>query len=651
MKKKILVLGLLFGLFTLNVNAAFFLDDFNRGDTSLSTNSAYVGGAWIHSGTNMRSAVKSNELALDIPATQSTNFLMYNLSIQTLSVGDESFQMTSDLRIPNNSIYGGIAFNIQDANNFYAVRIKTGTAQYQVIRVINGSVFSLVSETGANTFSANTLYTLSVASVAPYNYSFKIAQTGSTNALNTVTSFSDSGSAFTNGFGGLYFWTGLASAAIDAYYDNFRIDNSYTRSQLNVMDFGAVGDGSHDDTSAFQAAFNAGADVYIPMGTYRLTSTLTLPAPFRVTGSGADSTVLQFENMGGYSGSSGIEITPSYTYRSGSLMSDFTVAIKGANGKYAISTPRGGDIYSTLPTYVLERMKFIGDIESSTCEGLYDYGWLKYINLGDGQGHVCRDIEIFGNYNFAQDPAVTTADNSIGFCLGGLQNQGGLLMPVIDHCLTHNVGIAVQFDYRVSNPLVINSRFDRCYRGIYSPNPAVSGTDYSVLEAQLQALNIDAQLSGIYFAKSAYLDVNSLRVTRSSGGYNHPNTWLGIKLVDVDDVKLSNIFVASGSASYSSAHIGILLKQCEWGTVSGYACGANMTRGLWLDASDGPVSGMSIFGATFNSPSGSSFYFTGGNFLAVSISGDKHTSGTMAYAYDAFVNKSQIAFATWTTAQ
>lgn len=651
MKKKMLRLGFLLGVLMLNAQAAFLLDNFNRGDTALSTDSTYVGGAWIHSSTNMRSAVKSYELALDIPVTQSANFLMYNLGIKTLSAGDEDFQMTLDMRIPNSSIYAGIAFNIQDSNNFYAIRIKTGTTQYQVIKVVDGAVSALVSETSSSAFVANVSYTLSVASISPYNYTFEITQTGSTNTLNAVSSFNDSGTDFVDGYGGIYFWTGLASAAIDAYYDNFRIDNSYIRTQLNVIDFGAIGDGYHDDTQAFQDAFDAGADLYVPVGTYRLTSTLTLPAPFKVTGAGADSTVLLFENMGGYSGSSGIEITPSYTYRSGSQMSDLTLAIKGANGKYAISTPQGSSVYNTLPTYVFERLKFIGDVESSTYEGLYDYGWLKYINLGDGQGHVCRDIEIFGNYGFTQDPAVSTADSSIGFCLGGLQNQGGLLMPIIDHCLVRNVGIGVQFDYRVSNPLVTDSRFDLCYRGIYSPYSAVSGTDYGVLEAQLQALNIDAQLSGVYFAKSAFLDLNSVRVTRSSGGYNHVNTWVGIKLVDVDDIKLTNILVANGSSSYSNSHIGMWLKQCEWGTVSGYACGSNMTRGLWLDASEGPVSFLSILGATFTGPSSSSFYFTGGSFTAVSISGDKHTTGTTAYIYDASVNKSQIQFATWTTAQ
>ena len=47
----------------------------------------------------------------------------------------------------------------------------------------------------------------------------------------------------------------------------------------NVRDFGAVGDGIADDTAAIQAAINASTYVYIPLGTYKITSTLVLQSP------------------------------------------------------------------------------------------------------------------------------------------------------------------------------------------------------------------------------------------------------------------------------------------------------------------------------------------------------------------------------------
>jgi hypothetical protein len=46
---------------------------------------------------------------------------------------------------------------------------------------------------------------------------------------------------------------------------------------VNILDFGAVGNGVVDDTAAIQSAFNSGSrHILIPPGTYRITSTLTL---------------------------------------------------------------------------------------------------------------------------------------------------------------------------------------------------------------------------------------------------------------------------------------------------------------------------------------------------------------------------------------
>lgn len=46
--------------------------------------------------------------------------------------------------------------------------------------------------------------------------------------------------------------------------------------QKSVKDFGAIGDGVADDTGAFQKALAASKFVFVPAGTYRITSTITL---------------------------------------------------------------------------------------------------------------------------------------------------------------------------------------------------------------------------------------------------------------------------------------------------------------------------------------------------------------------------------------
>lgn len=71
---------------------------------------------------------------------------------------------------------------------------------------------------------------------------------------------------------------------------------------LNVKDFGAVGDGTTDDTAAIQAAINAVTStqrtVYIPGGTYKVTSTLTIPIEMTIYGTNRAGTNINYDGSG-----------------------------------------------------------------------------------------------------------------------------------------------------------------------------------------------------------------------------------------------------------------------------------------------------------------------------------------------------------------
>ena len=66
---------------------------------------------------------------------------------------------------------------------------------------------------------------------------------------------------------------------------------------INALDFGAVGDGVTDDTAAIQLAINAGP-VFIPAGTYKVSSTITLPSNSKVHGAGINKTIIDFTGVG-----------------------------------------------------------------------------------------------------------------------------------------------------------------------------------------------------------------------------------------------------------------------------------------------------------------------------------------------------------------
>jgi len=58
---------------------------------------------------------------------------------------------------------------------------------------------------------------------------------------------------------------------------------------VNVLDYGAVGNGVADDTAAIQSAVTAGGAVYIPEGVYLISANITIPSNCFIFGDGASS--------------------------------------------------------------------------------------------------------------------------------------------------------------------------------------------------------------------------------------------------------------------------------------------------------------------------------------------------------------------------
>ena len=64
---------------------------------------------------------------------------------------------------------------------------------------------------------------------------------------------------------------------------------SYEDSVANVMDFGATGNGSTEDSTAFQSAIATGRPVFVPKGVYKISATLTLSSKQMIFGTGGTS--------------------------------------------------------------------------------------------------------------------------------------------------------------------------------------------------------------------------------------------------------------------------------------------------------------------------------------------------------------------------
>ena len=94
---------------------------------------------------------------------------------------------------------------------------------------------------------------------------------------------------------------------------SMRISSSAASTTINVKDYGAKGDGVTDDTAAIQAALNAvptqvvgasvylsrGAVVYLPRGSYIVSSTLIMPRGVELRGESSESTEIRYNQTTG----------------------------------------------------------------------------------------------------------------------------------------------------------------------------------------------------------------------------------------------------------------------------------------------------------------------------------------------------------------
>lgn len=127
-------------------------------------------------------------------------------------------------------------------------------------------------------------------------------------------------------------------------------------SVINIKEKGAVGDGVNDDTSALQAAItdacSTGKAVYIPIGSYLITNTITIPydKPLTIFGCGNGSQLLHSNNSNLFSFSarademivSDIRITSINTAKSNAYAFDYLYGcyrVNFQNVRYEIDNP------------------------------------------------------------------------------------------------------------------------------------------------------------------------------------------------------------------------------------------------------------------------------------------------------------------------
>jgi hypothetical protein len=204
MKKIMSLFGVL--LMVSTAQAVVMEDNFNRTDGSL-------GARWeTLSGGHEISGGKVNP-------TSGDSLVVYNQA-DTLNDGaGKEFAISVDASLSSTeSGYVGLAFNVQDAGNYYCVRFKEN-GSIQGLRYVDGLYAGMYFNRAAETFTytADQVVKISVTSTNAYSFLITLTDKDSGDELFSINAV-DSQSKFSDGLGGIFSSSGVGT------YDNFSLD-------------------------------------------------------------------------------------------------------------------------------------------------------------------------------------------------------------------------------------------------------------------------------------------------------------------------------------------------------------------------------------------------------------------------------------------
>jgi hypothetical protein len=180
-----------------NVAVVCSEDDFNRVDTAYSSDGSLIGPNWVNAYSGDEWKVCESNLCLNAGGVPG---ILYNASLATQSGFGGSFLLSADVCAEVG--WAGIVFNVQDASNYYVLRFKAGTRDYQLLGVQGGTNATVVKWSDASSvFAAGNFYSISVSSSEACEVDFSICDGDSVMASAGV---SDSQSLFPAGYAGFY---------------------------------------------------------------------------------------------------------------------------------------------------------------------------------------------------------------------------------------------------------------------------------------------------------------------------------------------------------------------------------------------------------------------------------------------------------------
>jgi len=319
---------------------------------------------------------------------------------------------------------------------------------------------------------------------------------------------------------------------------------------VSVKDFGAVGDGTTDDTTAIQAALNTGNSVYFPKGTYVISSALTPVSNQRIYGSGQQNSIIKQT-----SASANAFTLSSLTWVYIEQLSITCSATSTANGIYVTG---GGNCFIT-DVYVSSffhgfQFQSAGSLQVSRCYSTTNLSHGFYLNTNGSTPTVGVWIR----------DCYSTANTGDGICITGLVT--GIYLDTLELSLNSANGIEfivdssgspsdflctkVVCDTNSQSGCIINSGVNQCYfNNCWFSN---RGTGYN-----FYSLGTEIQINGGFFYNCNKNGIDLLGPYNSvigasihNAGVNTANTYDGI-YANAASPTISGCSIYSGNSGAS----------------------------------------------------------------------------------------------------
>ena len=221
---------------------------------------------------------------------------------------------------------------------------------------------------------------------------------------------------------------------------------------LNVKDYGAIGDGSADDTAAIQAAIDSaptGGSVYLPAGHYRTTATLIILKALRLSGEWVDGR-----------------------------------APVGSGGTWITLNSKADDVISVAPT----------NWQAVCIERMTIHGGRRCISIDDNCGGSSRldDLNLFA----PEECGLCAAKSFLGASINNVRFSGGAYGIYTDSAV--NLNAARIYGIRITRTKNAAIRLDSKSPGaeIYIDRSIIEGNDGSAVNV---SGGIRVELNGIHF--------------------------------------------------------------------------------------------------------------------------------------------------------